>query len=185
HPGNYKIRDVNGDGKISTDDRTIIGQSDPAVRFGILNSFRYKDITLSFFINSVLGGKDGYLGSNSSQINQGDANAKRWNSINELGADYWSPNNPDATYARATHSGAISPSAYQQRSFVRLQDVNLGYDFPKKIVNKMRLQNLNVYFSAKNLLTFTNWKGWDPEANSNYWGRPVLRSLSIGLNVTL
>ena len=185
HPGNYKIRDVNEDGKITTDDRTIIGSSDPKVRFGIMNSLRYKNFNLSFFINSVQGGKNGYLGSNSSQINQGDANNKRWNSLSALGLDYWSPSNPGAHYSRATAKGAISPGAYQSRSFVRLQDVNLTYTFPQAMVNKIGLENLNVYFSAKNLLTFTGWRGWDPEANSNFWGRPVMRTFSFGLNLSI
>ncbi len=185
HPGNYKIRDVNQDGKITTDDRTIIGSSDPKVRFGLMNTLRYRNFNLSFFINAVQGGKNGYLGSNSSQINQGDANNKRWNSLSALGLDYWSPSNPGGHYSMATAKGAISPSAYQSRNFVRLQDVNLTYTFSKSLINHIGLENLNVYFSAKNLLTFTNWRGWDPEANSNYWGRPVMRTFSFGLNLTI
>ncbi|MCM1451443.1 MAG: TonB-dependent receptor [Clostridium sp.] len=185
HPGNYKIHDVDGDGQITTNDRTIIGSSDPLLRFGIMNSLRFKNFNLSFFINSVQGGKDGYLGNNSSQLNQGDANNKRWNSLNGLGLDYWSPSNPGGHYSMSTARGAISPSAYQSRTFVRLQDVNLAYNLPSSLVSHIGLESVNVYFSAKNLLTFTNWRGWDPEANSNFWGRPVMRTFSFGLNLTI
>lgn len=185
HPGNYRIVDTNGDGDITPDDRLILGQTDPAYRFGILNKFRYKDFTLSFFINSVQGGKNGYLQRNSDTLNRGDANTRRWNRISEMAADYWSPNNPDATYSRSAQAPKIGASLYQDRSFVRLQDVTLGYNLPKTWMNAIGVGNINLYISGKNLLTFTKWKGWDPEAGSDYWGRPVLRSFTFGLNVTL
>ena len=185
HPGNYRIVDTNGDGDITPDDRVILGQTDPAYRFGILNKFRYKDFTLSFFINSVQGGKNGYLQRNSDTLNRGDANTRRWNRISEMAADYWSPNNPDATYSRSAQAPKIGASLYQDRSFVRLQDVTLGYNLPKTWMNAIGVGNVNLYISGKNLLTFTKWKGWDPEAGSDYWGRPVLRSFTFGLNVTL
>lgn len=185
HPGNYRIVDTNGDGDITPDDRVILGQTDPAYRFGILNKFRYKDFTLSFFINSVQGGKNGYLQRNSDTLNRGHANTRRWNRISEMAADYWSPNNPDATYSRSAQAPKIGASLYQDRSFVRLQDVTLGYNLPKTWMNAIGVGNINLYISGKNLLTFTKWKGWDPEAGSDYWGRPVLRSFTFGLNVTL
>lgn len=81
HPGNYRIVDTNGDGDITPDDRVILGQTDPAYRFGILNKFRYKDFTLSFFINSVQGGKNGYLQRNSDTLNRGDANTNGTESV--------------------------------------------------------------------------------------------------------
>lgn len=152
---------------------------------GLMNRFRYKNFTFSFFFNSVLGGKDGYLGSNSSALNRGDANARRWNMPAELAADHWSPNNPGATYSRSTTAGAIVPTAYQDRSFLRLQDVNLSYDLPKAWLKHTGIESLGLYVSGKNLFTVTKWKGWDPEANSGYYGRPVLRSFTFGLNLTL
>lgn len=185
YPGNYKIRDTTGEGNITTDDRVIIGRGDPAYRFGLMNKFRYKNVSFSFFINSVQGGKDGYLGSNSSALHRGDANHRRWNKISKLAADYWSPNNPKATYSRSTNGGAIVPNAYQDRSFIRLQDVNLSYNVPCQWIQRIGIENLDFYVSGKNLITITDWKGWDPEANSDYFGRPVLRSITFGLNITL
>ena len=185
HPGNYKIRDTNDDDKITIDDRVIIGKKDPAYRFSLLNSFRWKDFTFSFFLNSVQGGKNGYLGSNSETVNRGDTNARRWNRISELAKDYWSPSNPNATYSRSISAGAISPTAYQDRSFIRLQDVTLGYNLPQQWVDVIGLQKVNLYLNGKNLLTFTDWKGWDPETGGGYYGTPVLRSFTFGLNITL
>ena len=185
HPGNYRIVDTNGDGEITVDDRVILGKKTPAYRFGILNNFRYKQFNLSFFINSIQGGKNGYLQSNSETLVRGDTNARRWNRMSELAKDYWSPSNPDATYSRSIQGGSISATRYQSRSFVRLQDVSLSYVLPKAWVNYIGLENLSLFFSGKNLITLTKWKGWDPEAGSGYGGRPVLRSFSFGLNLTL
>lgn len=184
HPGNYRVVDTNEDGQITVDDRVVLGKTNPSYRFGLLNSFRWKAITFSFFINSVQGGKNGYMQANSETIVRGDANHRRWNRPAELAKDYWSPSNPDATYSRSIQGGAISPTRYQQRNFVRLQDLNLSYALPQSLLSKVGIENINVFFSGKNLITITKWKGWDPEAGQGYWGRPVLRSFSFGLNLT-
>lgn len=181
NPGNYRIVDTDGDGNITPDDRVILGKTEPAFRISLMNNLRYKNLSLSFLINAVQGGKDGYLGANSSSLIRDDNNM-RWNHLNAF--DYWSPSNPGATYARSDKTPRITPTVYEDRSFVRLQDVQLTYSFPKSILSKCRLSNLDVFFSAKNLVTITNWHGWDPEANSTYWGRPVMRSFSFGLSVT-
>lgn len=184
NPGNYKIKDMTGEGDITVDDRIILGKGDPAYRFGLMNKFRYKDFSFSFFINSVQGGKSGYLQSNSSAIHRGNANNRRWNRPSEMAADYWSPSNPNATYSLATASGAIVPTLYQDRSFIRLQDVNLSYNLPKRWLSPIGVGSLDLYISGKNLITISDWKGWDPESGSDYYGRPVLRSFTFGLNVT-
>ena len=185
HPGNYRIVDTDGKEGITVDDRIILGKKDPAYRFGIMNKFRYKDLTFSFFINSVQGGKDGYMQANSGSLNRGDVNHRLYNRISEMGADYWSPNNPNATYARFSQAPTINPTRYQQRNFVRLQDITLGYNLPKNWTKSVGIENVNLYVTGKNLLTFTKWKGWDPEAGQDYNGRPVLKSFTFGLNVTL
>ena len=181
HPGNYRIVDMTGEGEITPEDRVILGKGDPAYRFGIMNTLEYKNFTLSFFINSVQGGKDGYLAANSSSLVR-DQNNLRWNRISAW--DYWSPRNPDAVYARSISTPKITPTVYEDRSFVRLQDVSLSYAFPKSITNKVGLSEIDLFFSGKNLLTFTKWHGWDPEAGSTYSGRPVMRSFSFGVSLT-
>lgn len=184
NPGNYKIRDVTGEGDLTTDDRVILGKADPAYNFGVLNNFRFHNFSLSFFINSIQGGKDGYLGSNSMALYRNDNNL-RWNLISEQASDLWSPQNPDATYSRSVTAGAIVPTRYQDRSFIRLQDVTLSYTLPNNFLVPYGIKDLSLFVNGKNLVTLTDWNGWDPEANSNYGGRPVMKSLSFGFNVTL
>lgn len=198
--GNYKIHDESKDGKISEADRTIIGNRDPAYRFGIMNKFSYKDFSLSFFINSVQGGKDGYLGENTYSLIQ-DNTARLVNHIGEFTKDVWSPKNPGGIYSASTGSGTITPIRYEDRSFIRLQDISLTYNLPKKWSSPIGLDNVNFYITGKNLITITKWHGWDPESNygtitpigrtssidksgNDYEGRPVMRSFTFGINVS-
>ena len=198
HPGNYRVVDTNEDGKITADDRTIIGKTDPAARMGLLNKFRYKDITLSFFLYAMVGGKNGFLGQNTNQVRPDD-NGKRYNHFTEEADLFWSPSNPDGIYDRAAQDGALgqSPHRYEKRDFLRLQDVTLSYDLPKAWMSKIGIDGINVYMNCKNLLTITGWHGWDPEPDmtatdgngrdiitgSGYSNRPVMRSITFGLNV--
>ncbi len=182
-PGTYRIVDQNNDKKINSDDRVILGRSEPAYRFSIYNKFNYKHLTLGIFINSVQGGQNGYLGNNVRPLVRNDNNI-RYNYF--AGMDYWSPSNPDAHNPRSVNSPAISPNIYMSRSFVRLQDVTLSYDFGDNF-SHTPIKNLSIFLSGKNLMTWTKWKGWDPETNQGLTinGRPVLRSYSVGFNITL
>jgi len=181
--GTYRVVDQNNDGVITPDDRVILGRGEPAYRFSLLNTFEYKGFSLSIFLNSIQGGKDGYLGANSPTILR-DANTVRYNYLSTI--DYWSPTNPDGKYPRSFVAPTISPTIYQDRSFIRLQDVSLAYRFTGAWVHKLKLQNLNVYVSGKNLATWTKWEGWDPETNQGLilGGRPVLKGYSFGVNLT-
>lgn len=197
YAGNYKIAETDGVDGITTADRQILGKTDPAYRFSIMNKFTYKNISFSFFINSIQGGKDGYMGRNTYSVVLDD-NAKRYNRFTEQAEKFWSPNNPGGIYSRSYTSGKITPYLYQQRSFVRLQDVTLSYDLPKSVTSKIGIDGVNIYFNCKNLLTFTDWNGWDPEPDntwtdsnnvshitgSTYDNRPVMRSFTGGINIS-
>ena len=196
HPGNYRIVDINNDGKIDENDRSIIGRTDPAVRMGMLNTFRYKGITLSFFLNSVLGGDKSYQGKNSYAELVND-NTLRHNRLTEQVDNFWTPSNPDGIYALYHANPAINPFRYENRSFVRLQDITLSYDLPATWMKKIGMDGINLYVSGKNLLTFTGWNGWDPEPDmtyqdingqnrrtgSRYEDRPIMKSVTFGINI--
>ena len=183
HPGTFRIVDHNGDGAISPEDRVMLGKTEPAYRFSVWNKFGYKDFTLGVFINSIQGGKNGYLGNNVRPLVR-SGNTIRYSYFE--GMDYWSPWNPDAENPRSVTAPAISPNIYKSRSFVRLQDVTLSYRFRNGIA-RTPIKELTVFLSGKNLVTWTSWNGWDPETNQGLTisGRPVLRSYALGLNVTL
>ncbi len=181
--GTYRVVDQNKDGAITTADRVIQGRAEPSYRVSLLNTFDYKNFTLTVFLNSIQGGKNGYRGSNSPVLTRNDNNL-RYNYLG--GIDYWSPVNPDGKYSRSILASAISPGLYQDRSFVRLQDISLSYRFTGKWISRLNVQNLSLYASGKNLATWTKWEGWDPETNQGLTinGRPVLKGYSFGINVT-
>ncbi|KEQ31255.1 membrane protein [Pedobacter antarcticus 4BY] len=182
--GNYRVIDLNGDGVVNTADRSILGSEDPAYRFSVLNSFQYKNFSLSIFINSIQGGHKGYLGNNSQSWMLSDNNI-RWNYLSAV--DFWSPGNPDGEYPMFQKAPTINPSVFRNRSFIRLQDVTLSYKIANSFTKKMEIQNLSVFASGKNLVTLTKWKGWDPEISEgglNIDGRPLLVGYSFGLNLT-
>jgi hypothetical protein len=191
--GSLKVVDLDKSGTITAADRMFLGRQEPAYRMSLYNSIGYKKFSLSFFLNSVQGGKNGYLGNNVRLYFRED-NSIRNNDLR--GVDYWSPRNPNGKYPRiisGTHS-TVEPPMYESRSFVRLQDVSLGYSFSPKILNKIKAQAISVYVSGKNLATWTDWQGWDPEvqqnngANENQGrivtdGRPVLRAFTVGVHI--
>ena len=187
--GSYKVVDRNGDGEITPDDRTIVGATAPAYRFGIRNNLRYQNWSLSFFINSVQGGGDRYLGEDTLYGLGIFNNETHFNRTFPAGLDYWTPSNTDARYQRPGISGAsgLAGTRYAPRSFIRLQNARLQYRFNTGFLQGWGANNLDVYISGRNLITLTNWNGWDPEtgAGIDNSSRPVMRAYSIGLNLTL
>jgi TonB-linked SusC/RagA family outer membrane protein len=185
--GAFRVVDINGDGTIDPNDRSIIGFTEPAYRFSINNTITFKNWSFRFFINSIQGGKDRFLG---------EDNLNSWGTVNSenhfnrpfpLGLDYWTPENPDARYERPNIniSQGIAGTRYMPRSFVRLQDVSLAYNLPADVLKKIQVRKLKVFVSGKNLLTLTKWPGWDPETGQNIspGGRPVLKGYSAGINL--
>ncbi|MGJ1448603.1 SusC/RagA family TonB-linked outer membrane protein [Sphingobacterium spiritivorum] len=200
--GQYKIEDVNGDGVITTSDKQILGKLDPSYSLGISNSFQYKNVQLKFFINSIQGGKNGYLGAPGIMLQNPD----NIRNNNAFAFDYWTPNNPDARYRSiAAYVPTLGENfgPYISRSFIRLQDLTLTYSLSEKLIERIKVvKALSVYANAQNLFTITNWDGWDPEANPpgsqrsslgyrmpgglglDANGYPVMKNYSLGVNIT-
>ena len=185
-PGDVKLRDVNGDGKIDpNDDKTIQGQTTPKWIGGLTNTFTYKNLSLSIFIQTVQG-----LKRNNSLLGTASDEMGRRNSPTEIG--YWSESNPSNEFRSLSKTSNRWGYGFPcDASFTRIKDVTLSYQFPAQIVNALRISALTVYASARNLATFTSWKGWDPEADITQrgWGGyennyPMTKSYVFGLNVT-
>jgi len=186
--GAFKTVDQNGDGDIDpSDDKVIIGYTTPAYTIGIDNTIRYKDWTLRFFIHTIQGGKDHYLGDDNYRNFSVQNSEMHYRYILPEDVDYWTPENPDARYERPDIrvTSGLAGRLWGDRSFIRLQNVSLSYNLPKDLIENIRLQSARVYFNGQNLLTFTKWNGWDPETNQSITrtGRPVLKSFTFGVNV--
>ncbi len=186
-PGTYKLNDLNGDEGISSlEDRKILGYVDPSYRFGIANTVSYKNLSFYVFINSIQGGKNYYMGNDAPHAygNWEKRDQLSYSNVPKGAWDYWMPENPNAKYRRLDTSSQFGGTPYNQRSFVRLQDVSIAYTFPADIIEKINVSSLKLFVSGKNLMTWTKWQGSDPETGIGFRaGRPLLKSYSLGINV--
>jgi TonB-linked SusC/RagA family outer membrane protein len=189
--GDLKFLDVNKDGKIdATNDKVIQGSTQPKWTGGITNTFEYRNFHLSIFIQT----SQGSMKSNS-DLNYADETGRR-NTPAEIG--YWTPTNKSNTRPSLAYNNTLGYSYPCDNSFTRIKDVTLSYVFSPTLLAHTFLKSLTIYASGRNLYTFTNWIGWDPE--DNYLGRgttsnngtvswtnnyPSVRSMVFGLNVTL
>ena len=183
-PGDLKFADTNGDGRITPDDRVVLGQTAPKWTGGITNTFHYKNLNLNVFIQTAQG-----MTKNNNDLNYGDETGKR-NTPAEIG--YWTAANMNNTRPALSYNNTRGYGYASNASYTRLKDVSLSYIFGQKILDKLHLGSLTVYASGRNLATFTNWIGWDPENNysprgSGEWvdNYPTTRSFIFGANISL
>lgn len=164
--GDRKYRDVNGDGKIDANDRTIIGSAQPKFTYGINNTLSYKNFDLSFFFQGSAGNKLANFNSYN-LLNFTGAN----NVLAEGGLNRWTPENPGNKYPRALSSGSLdvgifSSAIVEDASYLRLKNVTLSYNLPRNLLQKAKIQTARIYISGTNLWTLTKYSGYDPEANT-------------------
>jgi len=163
--GDRKYRNLNNDNVIDENDRTLIGSAEPAFIYGINNELLYKNFALTFFFQGSEGNK---------MVNLNLANLENFNGqqnvLAEAGLNRWTPNNPGNKYPRALATGSLdnvfSSRFVENASYLRLKNVNLSYTLPNSLISRIGLKNLMVYASATNLLTITNYSGYDPEGNA-------------------
>lgn len=189
-PGDIKYRDVNGDGVVNTFDKVAIGYTTiPEINYGFGVSLAYKGIDFSVFfqgvahVTRIIGGQN--LFGASSQIHKlgqiyEDVALNRWTLENQ---------NPNAPYPRLSLNKVENnqqASTYWQKdmSFMRLKNMEIGYTIPKKITKKAGLSTVRLYVQGLNLLTFSEFKLWDPELDSSYGNvYPTMRTYTFGVNL--
>ncbi|MRX68226.1 SusC/RagA family TonB-linked outer membrane protein [Flavobacterium resistens] len=191
--GDVKYVDVNGDGKIDAADKTFIGNPHPKFTYGFTNNFRYKNVDLSIFLQGSYGNDVMNLTKRA-----GTTNASLYDNQLVDAMDYYSStntasNNPRPIADSANNNLLISDRYVEDGSYLRIQNVTLGYSLPQDVLSKYKISRLRLYGSAQNLYTFTNYSGYDPEIgsfNQNVLlsgidnGRyPVARTFLVGLNL--
>lgn len=181
-PGDYKLADVDGDGKITSDkDRQFVGNTNPNFRWSLTNTLNYKEFSLMFYFNSVWGGNGYYLSEKNTPYNDGYANNPN---INHPVYDYWTPENTGAKYPRPDYKvSAYQGIKYIDRSFIKLQKVALSYDL-SRFVKPAGFNNMILSVSADNLFTFApHWDGLDPETDQGVYDQalPSIRTYQMTL----
>lgn len=176
--------DTNEDGQFNADDRTLSGCSDPSYTFGLNLSGGYKNFDLSMMFTGVAGIKR-YIDLNGFGGEWNGDNAHP----NSIWLDTWTPENtngkmPRIAYNKNSNNFAWSDFWLQDGSYVRLKNLQFGYTIPKNVLKPLGIENVRVYYSGENLLTFHKMMiDADPELG-NLYGFPINQTHSIGVNVT-
>jgi len=206
-PGSLKLKDINNDGQITVDgDRTIIGKAQPSYTGGWNNQFNYKNFDASIFVNFVVGGN--IYNANNIEWTDGSfpnlnvlgVMRQRWKNLDEKGqlvtdpaaltalnanTSIWTPNNSNRFYVKS--------SDIESGSFLRINNVTLGYTLPRSVVSRIKIQSLRLYATVNNLALLTNYSGYDPEVTArrsdpltpgvDFAAYPRARTWVFGLNV--
>jgi TonB-linked SusC/RagA family outer membrane protein len=189
--GDRKYRDINKDGKIDANDRTLLGTAQPNFTFGFNNSFSYKGFELNIFFQGSQGNKMANFNNLDLLSFTGQNNV-----LAEGGLNRWTPDNPGNKYPRANAAtrdvGVFSSAIVEDASYIRLKNVTLSYRFPTQLLSKVKMKSLRLFVGATNFWTLTNYSGYDPEANTygqsttligiDAGGYPQSKTFTIGLN---
>lgn len=174
-PGDFKLEDVNTDGKINNLDNQFLGYREPRFRWNMRHEFSFfKNFEASFMLYSYWG----HMGTMNSAKNR-DSFPER---VNSYVMPFWTPETPYNDYARiySAQGGAVF-DVWRNRSFIRLDNISLSYNVPSAILHRAQIQNLKVFTTVRNVGWWApDWKFWDPE-NSG----PNPRYFTLGVNLTL
>ncbi len=195
-PGDRRFEDTNNDGVINTDDRTIIGNPFPDFIFGMTNSFNYKGFDLSVLLNGSVGNDVAnmplrWMTNMNANLHQHALARDRWVSPEQPG----NGNIPRAILnPRNIAPDAFSTFYVEDGSFLRIRNVNLSYNIPNQLTQKIGLAGARVFFNGANLYTFTKYRGFDPETNErgdsaieqgiDAGGYPIARTYTFGVGIT-
>lgn len=191
-PGDIKFKDLNGDGKITSDDQEILGNAQPKFYGGFTNTISYKGFDLTAFFQFTYGN---LIYNNTRAFSEG------MNSIFGQTADVlkrWTPTNTNTNIPRAVlldpnNNRRTSDRFLEDGSYLRLRNLSLGYNFDPTLVRRWKLSSLRLYINSQNLITWTKYKGLDPEVSTfsdtntapgtDFLTFPQSRIVTVGINV--
>ena len=177
---------MNPDGKLTADDKTYIGDANPDFIYGLNSTMSYKNLELNIFFQGSYG-NDLF---NLSSVTYAYDYVSGMNMLKEVLYNSWTPANTNAKYPIISRNSSVNVSNrfIEDGSYLRLKNIQLAYNFPVQNLGLNKIQSLQIYMSAQNLLTFTNYSGSDPEVNSSGLGidnktYPNSKSVTVGLRV--
>ncbi len=194
-PGDFRFVDVDGDGEIDLEkDRTIVGNYMPDFTYGFGGSFGYRGLDFSVAFqgvhgNEILNLNRRYLDNMEGNTNGTTVAFNRWKSPTEIGDG----NTNRANRKQTGNNTRTSTWHVEDGSYLRLQNIALGYTLPEKWTKKFYVEKLRIYVSAQNLVTWTDYSGYNPEVSNrtsaltpgeDYGTYPLAKTYMVGLNVT-
>jgi TonB-dependent starch-binding outer membrane protein SusC len=194
-PGDLKFRDVNDDGTITPLDVTIIGDNNPDFSFGMTNNFSFKNFTLNVLVDGVQGVDVLNGGRRNIGLVHGSYSRKdvlgRWQSPENPGDGKTPRANVAATGGNVSF---VSSLLVEDASFLRIRNINLRYGIPRAIFKSVPVNDASVFVSVQNAVTFTKYKGYNPEQSLNgassltpgvdFNGYPLARVYTVGLSIS-
>ena len=193
-PGELRFVDMTGDGIVDNQDLTMIGSPQPDFTLGWQNTMGFKGLELTTSLQGVFG--NDVINMNLLRLDRGDI---RFNILKRRFYDSWSPQNPDARYPNLFDDigrvgGDLTDISVEDGSFLRLRSATLSYDVPTQKVRLGGLSRARVYVTGANLLTWSDYSGYNPDVSSYGVGAmnsgvdigayPLYRSVTIGIDVT-
>lgn len=189
--GDFLMKDTDGNGTVTSDDRQVIATPEPKFFGGWTNTFTYKNLSLSFLMQFSCGGEAVY-----SNLEEEICGVLGQSVGRELYGNTWTPERTDAKYARLV-AGTMSYNYMANDRFVfdtsylRMKNITLSYSLPKAWISKLYLSNASLFVTATNLFTITQWPGLDPETvatgitsmGTNSDPYPLSRSFSLGVKL--
>ncbi len=190
-PGDIKVLDLNGDGQVDLDDRTVIGNPNPDFVYGINLDFSYKSLSLSALFNGVSGNDI----VNGNLYRMGWAEGTYRNILSDAYHNRWTESNPTNDYPRLGYSanlfGALMDRVIEDGTYLRLNNITLSYDLPMNSINF--IESANLYVTGQNLFTWTDYSGYDPEITTflydgliqgtDWNNKPNSQSYLVGINL--
>ncbi|MDO1450233.1 SusC/RagA family TonB-linked outer membrane protein [Rhodocytophaga aerolata] len=193
-PGDVKYTDIDGDGLITPNDRTRIGNNQPDFIYGLTNTLIFKNFDLNVILQGVQGADILNLSLRFLENLEGNQNQRstvldRWRSPEQPGNGRVPRSNSRTT----GNNNQVSTRWIEEGSFLRIRNITLGYNVPKEVASKIFLQSARVYAGIQNAYTFTSYGGYNPEVNlggdqaltpgTDYGGYPLPRTFTLGLNL--
>ncbi|MBK1442024.1 TonB-dependent receptor [Parapedobacter sp. ISTM3] len=186
-PGDILRRDVNGDGRIDANDRVAYPHSQldmPTTNFAMNSAVAWRGIDLAILLQGAAGRKNYWI-NNYNNVNFGNS---RYASTWDHWYLPWSVENRNGEWPRLAGNANREETTFwlDDMSYLRLKNIQVGYSLPNNLLSRLRIRSFRVYLSAENLLTFTSYRGVDPEStatrNDMY---PLTKSYTVGLNLSL
>lgn len=192
-PGDLRYVDINNDGVVNSEDRIRLGRSDPRYPYGVRLNLGYKNFTLVAFGQGVLSHlvwSNGWTAQNFDRENS---------TLLKHHLDRWTPETPNARFPKTRMGSGAADNGINDKfssfwledaSYFRLKHIELGYNVPRALLSKVHMSSARIYVSGENLLTFTEYLGFDPEIPTGTVARlvedryPLPKVFNVGLNVT-